>query len=299
LETAYDEISPVRVVLGGRFGEEDSRVSYQRLDRFAARGGRLVDTAHSYAEGRSEKIIGKWLRANPGHLLVATKVGHPDVSGTLDLSQPRLLNEAARSCRRLGLPAVDLLLLHRDDPGRSAEELADTLVQLVASGHARRIGICNWAEPRLVQLTALLGERGHVPVVSYQLSLATAARPLWPGTLAADRPLLELVNRHRLPLLAWAGQARGFFAGTKEPLGDGFADPFDTPANRLRRRRCRELAGRIGSRPESVALAWTLHIPGTWPVIGARSTHEVDVSLDAVSLRFDERTLEWLMHGGL
>jgi len=297
LDEGGEQISATRIVLGGRFGEEPEDVSLQRLDRFAAAGGRLVETAHSYADGRSEEVIGQWLQAHPARVGVVDKVGHPDHEGVLDLSRRRINQEAEESCRRLQVSAIDVLFLHRDDPSRSVSELSETLLGLVRAGYARRVGVSNWSADRLAQLATLLSEQGQVPVVSYHFSLAVPARPLWPGTFHADDEVMRVVDEFRLPLLPWAAQARGFFAGLSEPLGDGQPDPFDTAENREKRQRCADLAKRLDCRPETVALAWTLHHDRMWPIIGPRSVDELDVSLAAASLSLDEATLRWLSEG--
>ncbi|WP_327325221.1 aldo/keto reductase [Streptomyces sp. NBC_01210] len=282
------------IVLGGRFGEEPEQLSFERLERFSSAGGQWVDTAHSYADGRSEEIIGKWMSTRPGTLRVMDKIGHPSADGSLDLTGRNLRKEAEQSCRRLQVPSLDVVMLHRDDPGRTVEELVETLVGLVSSGLAARVGVSNWRADRLAELVPLLVAAGHVPVVSYQFSLAVPSRPLWPGTLHECDALRAVITQHDLPLVAWAGQARGFFAGAGEPVGPGVSDPFDTPRNRERRRRCQAVAHDLGVRPETVALAWTLHRPGVWPVIGARSVDEVDISMAASSLTLDETVVQWL-----
>lgn len=286
-----------RIVLGGRFGEEDERVSMARLDRFAEAGGLFIDTAHSYAGGEAERVIGRWLRVNPGTLAVVDKIGHPDDRGRLDLSRSRLETELTDSLRRLGVLTLDIVLLHRDDPARPVAELAETLADFVHSGRARQVGVSNWSPDRLAQLVIELGEHGVVPVVSYQYSLAVPAKPLWPGTRHADAALLAVINDHELPLFGWAAQARGFFAGRVEPTADSGLDPFDTEENHARRRRCRELAERLGTRPETVALAWSLRAGRSYPIVGPRDMAELDHSLAASRLVLDDSTVEWLARG--
>jgi len=290
-------IGPDRIVLGGRFGEEPAAVSWQRLDHFAEAGGRFVDTAHCYAHGGSERVIGQWLRANRGTVAIIDKIGHPDSSGHLDLSRDHLMREAAESVGRLGGQPIDVLMLHRDAPNTPVSELADTLARLAEDGHGSRVGVSNWAAGRLDTLTGALTERGHLPVVSYQRSLAKPTTPLWPGALHADAAVCKVIQRRGLALVAWAGQARGYFTGTTDLPTPGRADPFDSPGNRSRRQRCRQLAGDLGVRPETVALAWLLHHPDTWPIVGPRSIIELDISLAAAQVRLGEATLAWLAEG--
>ncbi|MEU4768105.1 aldo/keto reductase [Actinosynnema sp. NPDC023794] len=285
-----------RIALGGRFGEEDAGLSRARLDRFAERGGRWVDTAHSYADGRSERTIGSWLRANPGVLTLETKIGHPDDDGHLDLGAARLTAELDESRRRLGLECVDVVLLHRDDPTRPVAELAEVLASFVARGACERVGVSNWSAPRLAELIPVLRTHGCDPVVSYQCSLAEPVRPLWPETRSvAD--VRDVLAEHTPWLIAWAAQARGYFAGRPEPVSADATDPFATDVNAERRERCRQLGGEHGLPPETIALAWLLNTTSATAVVGARSLAEVDASLDAADVSLDPETCAWLADG--
>ncbi|MEC4021097.1 aldo/keto reductase [Streptomyces sp. H27-D2] len=161
-----------RFIVAGRFGDEPELISHRRLDYFAAAGGRLLETADSYARGRSEELVGRWLRANPGALGIITKVGYSLSGGDIELPAEVVRRHVEGSLRRLGVPTVDVLLLHRDDPSRPVSELVETLKELVWRGYARRVGVSNWTPGRLGELAALMGDAGHVPVVSYHRSLA-------------------------------------------------------------------------------------------------------------------------------
>lgn len=286
-----------RLILGGRFGEEPESVSWQRLDRFAEAGGQLVETAHSYAAGNAEHTIGRWLAANPGVLSVVDKIGHPDDDGHHDMGQKNLIWEAETSCRRLGTGRIDVLLLHRDDPLRSAAEIAETLLELLSLGIAGRVGVCNWAPARLSELADFMEHEGQQLAASYQRSLATPAIPLWPGTLHATEEVLELLRQRGIPLLAWAAHARGYFTGATDIPQPGKPDPFDTEANQQRRLRCTQLAAQRDVTPEAMALAWLLHQPRTYATVGPQSVTELDISLSAGGIALTADDLSWLVDG--
>ncbi|MFI9833576.1 aldo/keto reductase [Streptomyces sp. NPDC051913] len=286
-----------RFVLGGPFGAEPVETSAERLTRFADAGGLLVETSHSYAKGQAEPAIGHWLRRNPGTLGVATKVGHDTTGADLPLDRDTVHDQVRAARDNLGVRTIDVLLYHCDDPTRSVAELADTLVSLVEAGHVRRVGASNWQPDRLSALAVELAERGHDAVASYQFSLAEPEPALLGGSLHVDPAVLDVVRAHRLPLLAWSAQARGYFARTGTRETNGRPDPYDTEDNRARRRRCRELAAELGTRPETVALAWTLHQSQVWPSIGPRTTDQIDRSLQARGLRLTGAQANWLRHG--
>src|SRR3954462_7938720 len=76
------------------FGAEtDEAGSHAQLDRFAAAGGTLIDTADVYSRGVSEEIIGRWLARQPaeirGQLVLATKGRFPMGSGRNDVGLSR------------------------------------------------------------------------------------------------------------------------------------------------------------------------------------------------------------------
>ncbi|MGI5452312.1 aldo/keto reductase [Streptomyces sp. CA-249302] len=181
---------------------------------------------------------------------------------------------------------------------RTVAELADTLVELVEAGYARRTGVSNWPADRLSSLAQHLAERGHTAVASYQFSLAEPDPARMNGNIHADAAVLRAVHDHRLPLVSWSSQARGFFARPDAGQNDVRPDAFDTEQNRARRRRCRELAAELGSSPETVALAWTLRHPGVWPSIGPKTPRQLNRSLDALHLSLTDEQAHWLRHGG-
>ncbi|NNN31790.1 hypothetical protein HLK59_15740 [Streptomyces sp. S3(2020)] len=286
-----------RFVLGGPFGAEPAETTAERLAHFADAGGLLVETSHSYAGGKAEAAVGDWLRRNPGTLGVATKVGHDTTGGDIPLSRDTVFAHVRSALENLGVDTIDVLLYHCDDPARPVADLADTLVSLVRAGHVRRVGVSNWRAERLAELATALGERGHTPVASYQFSLAEPDPALLEGSLHADSAVLDVVREHRLPLIGWSSQARGHFARTGPKAHHGKPDPYDTADNRARRLRCIELAGQLGSRPETVALAWTLHHRGVWPSIGARTTAQIDNSLQARRLTLTDEQVRRLRDG--
>jgi aryl-alcohol dehydrogenase-like predicted oxidoreductase len=58
------------------FGRESSEeLSGQMLDYFVEAGGNFIDTANVYSQGKSEEILGRWLKGKPrDDLVIATKV---------------------------------------------------------------------------------------------------------------------------------------------------------------------------------------------------------------------------------
>src|SRR4051812_43688269 len=88
--------------------------SEQILARAVERGVPLIDTANVYNEGVSEEIVGRFVRANPGKALVATKVGLWGLfRGKAEgLSKQVVLSACDQSLSRLGIDVIDIYYLH-------------------------------------------------------------------------------------------------------------------------------------------------------------------------------------------
>src|SRR5262252_7873121 len=136
------------------FGHQcDERTSFAILDRAAEHGVLFLDTADVYpvppspeTAGRSEAIVGKWLRGKRDRFVLATKcrmrVGHgPNDEG---LSRVHILKAVDDSLRRLQTDYIDLYQPHSPDPDTPAEETLRAFDDLVRSGKVRYIGCSNF-----------------------------------------------------------------------------------------------------------------------------------------------------------
>jgi len=92
------------------------------LDAYADAGGNFIDTADSYAAGRSEIMVGNWLRDNRNRdsMVVATKIGKSHENP--GLSAGAVFKSVDASLQRLRTGHIDLLYLHVDDESVPFEE---------------------------------------------------------------------------------------------------------------------------------------------------------------------------------
>ena len=97
---------------GGDFGPMADQTALGILAAAVASGTDFFDTADVYGAGRSEELIGRFLKTSGATVKVATKVGR---SGTLYPDKYTRLTVRESLCgslRRLGLEAIDLIQLH-------------------------------------------------------------------------------------------------------------------------------------------------------------------------------------------
>ena len=268
----------------------DTSLAPRLLDRFHAGGGRAVDVANVYRDGEAARAAGKWLRSRPSAdgVVVYAKGCHPPHCS------PDLVGaEVDKACSLLGLPQLDVFLLHRDDPSLGVAEFADALLEQVDAGRIGGFGVSNWTVSRLRELRTYLdgNDAGHLLAFSNHFSLAEMVSAPWEGCLAVSRGELDELGDLGVKVLAWSSLATGFFAGRETPH-------WDSPANRARRERASELGERLGSSPAAVALAYVLHQPShVLPVVRTGSEAHLDEMLAAAELRLGDEELRWLETG--
>lgn len=274
-------------------GVPDER-AFPLLDAFLAGGGALVDTAHCYGGGASERCLGRWLAARRcrERVVVSSKGAHPQEGAPHRLGAEHIARDLGESLDRLGLARIDLYWLHRDDPARPVEGILTALEAHRAAGRIRAYGASNWSQERLEEAAACARRLGLPGFCAAQQgwSLAERVLPGWPGCRYLGEADRAWHRRTGMPVAAFTAQARGWFA---KDVPD-----YDGPANRARRERARALAGRRGATPNQIALAWLAcqEFPGV-AIAGAHRPEQLADCLAAGGIALDPAEVEWLAGG--
>lgn len=279
------------LILGSLFGDEPEAVSRFRMDAFAEFGGRTIDTAVNYFDGRSEEVIGRWMAARRATVSredwqIVSKVCHP-VNGRSRVRPDVIRAEVAESLRRLRTDYLDAVLLHRDDPDVPVSAIADTLLELCERDMIRQLGVSNWSAVRLAAFAEAVAPSR--PIASYQFSLAVPSGPLWPDSRHATADVLDEVVGRGLCLQGWTALARGWFAGRNPDDRTGIDRKllvqFDTPANRAARAAVYSIARKRNVAPTAVALNWMLSASmDVHAVIGPRSPEQLRECFSSLEL---------------
>ncbi len=117
----------------------------------------LIDTAHVYRGGDSERAIGEALSPPPERLVIATKGGYSG-SG----SREALRAQIEQSLESLRTDAIDLYYLHRVDPETPLEESLGAIVEHCEAGRIREVGIS------AVDVEQIEAARQIVPIAAVQ-----------------------------------------------------------------------------------------------------------------------------------
>jgi len=129
--------------IGGDWGTVDDADSLRALHAAADAGVTLIDTADVYGDGRSERVIRRFLGELPGErFFVATKMGR---RAPLDPALYTLANFRAwtdRSRENLGMDTLDLVQLHCPPTQvLYMPEVFEALDELVADGSIAAYGV--------------------------------------------------------------------------------------------------------------------------------------------------------------
>jgi pyridoxine 4-dehydrogenase len=163
----------------------------------------MIDTAHVYTGGDSERAIGEALSPAPDALVVATKGGYTG-SG----ARPEVLRaQIEQSLESLQTDAIDLYYLHRVDPQVSIEESVGAIAEYREAGKIKEIGISavdvgqieaarKVAPVAAVQNHYNLAERTSDDVVDYCEEHAIVFVPYYPLSFGAPPALAAIAKNH-------------------------------------------------------------------------------------------------------
>jgi len=263
---------------GNVFGwTADDGATNDILDTFAAQGGNFIDTADSYAAGRSETMIGNWMRArrNRDRMVIATKVGksadHPGL-------RARVLTRAVESSlERLGVGYIDLLYLHIDDKDVSFDETLLAVDELIRAGKVRYFGGSDHTGNRLIEARIASAQLGVAPMVALQNHYNLMHRTEYEGDLA------HVAARQGLGVMPRFALASGFLTGKYRQRADLAKNERGGEVAKLLNRRGLRILACLDSIAQahdttvaSVAVAWLLTKPNVVaPVVSASRADQV------------------------
>ncbi|MFE0556601.1 aldo/keto reductase [Paenibacillus sp. NPDC058910] len=294
---------PVSVLMKGTdyFYHDSYEKAAANMDAYLAIGGNSVDTAHIYAGGQSEEVIGRYMqeRGNRDQIVILTKGAHHDHNGPR-VNKKDIKSDITTSFERLQTNFIDLYALHRDDPEIPAGEVIEALNEYIADGSVGAIGVSNWTWERIRDANAYAEANGLVgfSFSSPNLSLAKPNEPFWKGCVSADADTMAWHEAEQFPLFSWSSQARGFFTGRFTPEIRDNADlvrVFYSDENWERLERAKQLAASKNVTAIQIALAYVLNQPfPTCALIGAQSAEELKSCDEGSTIQLTRAELDWL-----
>lgn len=129
--------------IGGSWGTVDDADSLRALHAAADAGVTMIDTADVYGDGRSERVIRRFLGDRPGErFFVATKMGRRAPLDIAEYTPEAFRGWVDRSRENLGMDTLDLVQLHcLPTQTYYMPELFAALDELVADGAVANYGV--------------------------------------------------------------------------------------------------------------------------------------------------------------
>ena len=188
-------------------GEETSR---EIFNAFVESGGNFVDTADVYSSGRSEEMLGKFIRdaSLRDSIVLATKSGFANGNGPHAGGNGAKHIHAAlnASLRRLATDFIDLYWSHVWDSVTPAEELLETMTGLVRSGKIRYWGMSNTPAWYVSKLATLAATRGLPGPIALQYFYSLANRDI-------EDEFVPLAAEFGMGVVPWSPLAFGLLTG--------------------------------------------------------------------------------------
>lgn len=249
---------------------QDKGKMIQVIRKAVEDGVDFFDTAEVYGPRFSEEIVGEALKPFRNKVSIASKFGF-DFSGNGRNgrnSRPEHIRTAVEGMlSRLQTDTIDLLYLHRMDPGTPVEDIAGTVKDLIQEGKARNFGLSE-VSPETIR-------KAHdvQPVAALQSEYSILERVM-------EHDILPLCEDLGIAFVPWGPVCRGMLTGRFDENyipEQGFRRagvPYFTPEALKANLQVTELAKKWGAKknasPAQISLAWLLAqkpfiipIPGT------------------------------------
>jgi aryl-alcohol dehydrogenase-like predicted oxidoreductase len=293
-------------------GHEQSRAVF---DAYVEAGGNFIDTADVYSGGRSEEMVGAFVRERNvrERIVLATKAGfarrqdgNPHSGGN---GAKAIRAGLDGSLRRLGTDYIDMYWVHVWDRITPAEEVLQTLTDAVRAGKILHYGFSNAPAWYVAKIATLAKARGlPIPIgLQYQYSLLDRGveleilpaghefdlgmvpwSPLGGGLLTGKygREMLSEAGRSaRLPDKGAASEAGASEDGDRLKGDNPFGGMLFTERNFDVVDTLRAVADEIGRSMAEMALAWTVARPGISSVlVGASRAAQLTQNIASLNI---------------
>lgn len=265
------------------YGSFDETESINTLHKAIDLGVNFFDTADMYGWGANERLLGKAFKGCWEQILVATKfaVMRGPKGEFLGLNgKPEYIRQACdQSLHNLGVEAIDLYYMHRQDPQVEIEEIVGTMSELVKQGKVKHLG--------LSEVNADTLRRAHAV---HPISALQSEYSLW--SREPEQEMLAVCQELGITFVAYSPLGRGFLTGAITSRADLEASDWRLTLPRFSEEAISEnlqfvevieqIAQRKKASKAQVALAWVLSqnekivaIPGT------RKVHRLEENLGA------------------
>ncbi len=251
-------------------------------------GIRFIDTAEVYGSGRSERLLGQFLKATEQPVLVATKF----FPLPWRLTRNAVPNALQRSLERIGAESVDLYQIHWPSPLLSVDTMMEGMSICVEKGWTRTVGVSNFNATQMMTAYSALA-RHNIPLAANQVHYSLLRREVEKnGLLARCKELgVRLIAYSPLEM----GLLSGKYSAENPPAGARGAQYASMlkklpPLIKLMTAIGQDHGGKSNAQ---VALNWTI-CKGTLPIPGAKNESQALQNAGALGWRLTDEEVAQL-----
>lgn len=301
---------------------EDEEKIFKILKKCYDVGIRTFDTADVYSNGKSEELLGRFLkkydiprdrvviltkvyfttdpRKEGFHSLKDTESAPYEYLNSLGLSRKHIFDAVEASVKRLGTH-IDVLQIHRLDRSTPKTEIMRSLNDVILAGHVRYIGASSMKAVEFAQLQFVAEKNGWHKFISMQNYYNLLYRE-------EEREMIPFCNESefgKVGLIPYSPIARGILA---RPVGASSSYGRTSETDRIQSRlgldalseadaaivnRVEEIAKKHDVSMAVVSSAWVLS-KGAFPIIGLNSEERVEDALASTFFKLSDEEIEYL-----
>lgn len=255
-------------------------------------GVTFFDTAEVYGPQFSEEIVGEALKPFRNQVNIASKFGF-DFSGNGHNgrnSRPEHIRTAVEGMlKRLQTDTIDLLYLHRMDPGTPIEDIAGTVKDLIKEGKARNFGLSEVSPETIRKAHAVQ------PVAALQSEYSILERVM-------EYDILPLCEELGIAFVPWGPLCRGMLTGRFDEnyipeagyrrAGVPYFTPEALKANLKMVELLKVWGEKKNASPAQISLAWLLaQMPFIVPIPGTTNPVHLMENIGGMNVEFTSSEL--------
>ncbi|KAI5961759.1 LPG20 [Candida margitis] len=300
---------------------EDEEEIFKILKKCYDVGLRTFDTADVYSNGKSEIILGKFLKKydiprervvilskcfmamNPRdpdfNAVRAGSLSDKDFANSKGLSRKHILDAVNESVKRLGT-YVDVLQIHRLDPTTPKKEIMKALNDVVDQGLARYIGASTMKATEFAELQFIAEQNGWYKFISMQNYYNLIYRE-------EEREMIPFCKNNDLSkvgIIPWSPIARGVLTRPIDAALESKRNKTDktfallgldalTDADTEIIKRVEKVAKDHGESMAVIATAWVIS-KGCNPIVGLNSEKRVEDIIRATTVKLSDEEVKYL-----
>ena len=196
------------------------------------------------------------------------------------------------SLKRLQTDHIDLYQMHHIDRDTPWEEIWQAMERLVRDGKVLYVGSSNFAGWHIAQANEAAKRRNFMGLVSEQCKYSLNHRMV-------EMEILPACEGYGLGVIPWSPLSSGLLGGVLKKITKGRraseAMQESIKKQKPKLEKWEGLCKDLGEEPANVALAWLLNNPVvTAPIIGPRTTEQLDNVITTLELELPAKVLEQL-----